>query len=111
MENKISIRLKTLRKQLSLSSKFVISKLSKTNKNYSIQSLYKWEDGSVTPSLKVLIDLSKIYKCNISYLLDGTNYEYKRLTPIENYILNIYRTDFLFRSIAVQILKKIDRDK
>ena len=42
MENKISIRLKTLRKQLSLSAKQVITLLSKANHNYSLQTLYKW---------------------------------------------------------------------
>lgn len=110
MENRISVRLKTLRKQLSLSTSQVIKKLCKLDKKYSVQSLYKWEEGSVVPSLKVLKDLADIYDCNISYLLDGMNYEYKRLTPIENYILNIYRTDFLFRSIVVQIIKKICRE-
>ena len=111
MENKISIRLKTLRKQLSLSTEQVINKLSKLDKKYSVQSLYKWEDGSVTPSLNVLKELSVIYNCNMSYLVEGANYEFKKLTACENHLLNIYRTDFLFRSIIVQIIKKMERDK
>ena len=73
MENKISIRLRTLRKQLSLSAKQVINLLSKVNQKYSLQTLYKWEEGSVMPSLNTLKELSKIYGCNISYLIDGEN--------------------------------------
>ena len=110
MENKISIRLKTLRKQLSLSAKQVITLLSKANHNYSLQTLYKWEEGSVIPNLNALKELSKIYGCNISYLMDGENFEYKRLSPSENYLLNIYRTDFLFRSLVVQVIHKLSRD-
>ncbi len=110
MENKISIRLKTLRKQLSLSAKQVITLLSKANHNYSLQTLYKWEEGSVIPNLNALKELSKIYGCNISYLMDGENFEYKRLSPSENHLLNIYRTDFLFRSLVVQVIHKLSRD-
>lgn len=110
MDNKISIRLKTLRKQLSLSAKEVIILLSKVNHNYSLQTLYKWEEGSVVPSLNTLKELSKIYGCNISYLIDGENFEYKRLSPSENYLLNIYRTDFLYRSLIVQVIHKLSRD-
>ena len=111
MENKLSIRLKTLRKQLALTTDQVINKLSKLNKKYSVQSLYKWEDGSVVPSLNILKELSIIYKCNMSYLVEGSNYEYKKLSACENHLLNIYRTDFLFRSIIIQIIKKMERDK
>lgn len=110
MENKISIRLRTLRKQLSLSAKQVINLLSKVNQKYSLQTLYKWEEGSVMPSLNTLKELSKIYGCNISYLIDGENFEYKRLSPTENHLLNIYRTDFLFRSLIVQVIQKLSRD-
>ena len=110
MENKISVRLKTLRKQSSLSAKQVIALLSKANHNYSLQSLYKWEEGSVTPSFNILKELSKIYGCNISYLIDGEIFEYKRLSPSENHLLNIYRTDFLFRSLMIQVIQKLSRD-
>lgn len=110
MENKISIRLKTLRKQSSLSAKQVIYLLSKSNHKYSLQALYKWEEGMVTPKLNTIKELSKIYHCPISYLVDGKIFEYKKLTASENYVLNIYRTNFLFRSIATQIINKLKRD-
>ena len=110
MINDISTRLKKLRKQFMLSAAKVIQMLSHIDKKYSIQTLYKWEEGSVTPSIKTLKALANIYKCPISYLIDGENLEYKRLTAHERFLLNLYRNDFLFRSISVQILKKISRD-
>lgn len=110
MENKISIRLKTLRKQSSLSAKQVICMLSKSNRKYSLQSLYKWEEGMVTPNLNTIKELSRIYHCPMSYLVDGKIFEYKKLTATEIFLLNIYRTDFLFRSISVQIINKLKRD-
>ena len=110
METRISTRLKALRKNLSLSSTQVIKLLSKENISYSIQTIYKWEEGSMIPSFETLKALSKIYNCNISYLLDGKEYECKRITPVENTLLTIYRTDFLFRSISTMIIKLIERD-
>lgn len=110
MNNNISIRLKTLRKQLAYSASKVVNILSNIDKKYSVQTLYKWEEGAVIPNLITLHALSKIYKCPLSYLVDGENLEYRRLTANERYLLNLYRNDFLFRSIAVQILKKAVRD-
>lgn len=110
MNNEISIRLKSLRKQFTFSASKVISMLSSIDKKYSVQTLYKWEEGSVIPSFKTLKALSTIYRCSISYLIEGETYEFKRLTASERFLLKIYRDDFLFRSIAIQILKKIARD-
>ena len=110
MINPISMRLKALRKQFTFSASKVIKILSNIDKKYSIQTLYKWEEGSVTPSLNTLKALASIYNCPVSYLINGENLEYKRLTSSESFLLNMYRNDFLFRSIAVQILKKIERD-
>lgn len=109
MESTLSIRLKTLRKSLSMTTAQVIKLLKKSNITYSEQSIYKWEQGSVVPSLETLKELSKIYNCNISYLVEGKKYKYLRITPSENLLLNIYRTDFLFRSIITQVIKKLDR--
>lgn len=110
MDNDISIRLKTLRKQLAYSASKVIKILSNIDKKYSVQTLYKWEESAVIPNFITLQALSQIYKCPLSYLIDGENLEYKRLTAHEKYLLDLYRNDFLFRSIAVQILKKAVRD-
>ena len=109
MEDTISIRLKVIRKNLSLSIPKVIKLLQRNNLNYSAQSLYKWEDGTSIPPMNVLRVLAKIYNCNFSYLADGKIYEFKRVTAIERNILNMYRTDFLFRSISTQIIQYIER--
>lgn len=108
METRLSIRLKTLRKSLSMSTSQVVKLLKRNNTLYSEQSIYKWEQGNAIPSLDTLKQLSKIYNCNISYLIEGKKYKYLRISPIENNLLNIYRTDFLFRSVLTQILKRIN---
>lgn len=110
MQTTLSVRLKALRKNLSMTVSQVSKLLKKNNISYSEQSIYKWEQGLVTPSLDTLNELSKIYDCNISYLIEGKKYKYLRISQSEYYLLNIYRTDFLFRSILTQVLKKINRD-
>lgn len=110
MESSLAIRLKTLRKSMSMSTAHVIKLLKKNNISYSEQSIYKWEQGNAVPSLETLKELSRIYECNISYLIEGKKYKYLRITPSENVLLNTYRTDFLFRSIITQVIKKLDRN-
>ena len=111
MESLIATRLKHLRKNLDMSAEKVVKLLKQENLPYSSQSIYKWEEGKALPTINTLKVLAKIYKCNISYLIDGEIYEYKRVTPIEHRLLITYRIDFLYRSIAIQIIKKIERNK
>ncbi len=109
MESTLSIRLKSLRKNLSMTPTQVINLLKKNNMAYSKQSVYKWEQGNAIPRFETLKVLSKIYGCNISYLIEGKKYKYLHITPCEYQMLNIYRTDFLFRSILTQIINKLNR--
>ena len=109
MESTLSIRLKSLRKNLSMTPTQVINLLKKNNMAYSKQSVYKWEQGNAIPRFETLKVLSKIYSCNISYLIEGKKYKYLHITPCEYQMLNIYRTDFLFRSILTQIINKLNR--
>lgn len=109
METTLSLRLKTLRKSLSMTPLQVVKLLRKNNIIYSEQSVYKWEQGNAIPKLETLKELSKIYNCNLSYLIEGKKYKYLRITPIEYSLLNTYRTDFLFRSILTQIINKLNR--
>lgn len=110
MDSKMSVRLKALRKSYSMSTNDVLKILKKSNYDYSEQSLYKWEQGAAEPPIDVLKALSDIYKCNVSYLLDGGCYKHLRLTPKENNFLKSYRTDFFLRSICTQIIKRISRN-
>lgn len=111
METQLCTRLKQLRKEALLSPAFVIKELEKSNLIYSVPSLYKWEQGKVIPELNVIKALSAIYNCNVSYLIDTGNVANKTLSPNEIFLLKLFRNDFLFRSIAVQILRKYERYK
>ena len=109
MDSTLSLRLRTLRKNLSLTPSQVVKYLRKNNMKYSEQSIYKWEQGAVTPKFETIKELAKIYDCNISYLVEGKKYKYLRITPSEFQILKLYRVDYLFRSIVTQIVSRIER--
>lgn len=111
MESKLSIRLRALRKSAYLSASEVIEKLQDSNLDYSEQSLYKWEQGVVTPSIKTLYALSKIYNCNISYLISDDDLKFKKINDYEIAILKLYRTDFIFRNTVGQLMRYISRIK
>lgn len=105
MNVELGFKLKNLRKNFNLSGNDVKKKLKKQNLDYSLQSIYKWEEGASMPKLNVLMSLAKIYKCDISYLLNEKNLTYQNLTNGEIFLLDSYRNNFLFRSIAVQIMR------
>lgn len=107
MNTTFAIRLKTLRKSLSMTTLQVKNLLEKNNLYYSEQSIYKWEQGSSVPSIDIIKVLAKIYNCNISYLIEGKKYKYLRITQGECKLLDTYRTDFLLRSILTQIIKRL----
>ena len=109
MDTKLSTRLRSLRKNLSYSTEKVIGLLKEKGFYFSKQSIYKWENGSAMPSIKVIKALASIYHCNLSYLLDGKSYEFKRITPKEDILLYAYRTDFFFRSISTQLIRKFEQ--
>ena len=83
MVTRLSTRLKELRRISSLTTSEVIKELKSSNLDYSEQSIYKWEQGSAVPSVNIIIALAKIYKCNISYLLDEDDKELNRVTTNE----------------------------
>ena len=109
MDSNLSMRLRTLRKNLSLTPAQVVKHLKRNNLEYSEQSIYKWEQGSVIPKFEIIKELAKIYDCNISYLVEGKKYKCLRVSPCEYQVLKLYRTDYLFRSIVTQIISKIER--
>lgn len=111
MVTQLSCKLRDLRKNMQYTTTQVANKLKKNNANYSIQSIYKWEEGSATPEINVLILLAKIYHCNISFLIEEEQVIYKNLTASEIFLLRLFRNDFQFRSIAIQILKRFERKK
>lgn len=105
MRTRLSIKLKNLRVAQGLTGIDVIKRLKNFGMDYSLQAIYKWEDGTSKPNLQVLLALSKIYHCDISYLVEERNLTYKNLTASEIFYLHQYRNNFLFKSIAVQIMR------
>ena len=110
METKLSIRLKALRKSEALSVSDVLTGLKQYDLTFCEQSVYKWEEGSATPSINILNVLAKIYHCNLSYLISDDDIKYKRVSNNELNILRQFRTDFLFRSAVSQLMRIIDRN-
>lgn len=109
METKLSFRLRELRKSFSLSPSQVVQKLKEEDIDYSEQSVYKWEEGSVIPPLNIIVALSKIYQCHISYLIGDEDKELRKLSANEIVALRLFRADFLFRSIVNGLMTMIDR--
>lgn len=105
----LSTRLRNLRKSKDLSANQVVKMLKDNGLDYSEQSIYKWEQGNAIPSINTLYVMAQIYSCNISYLISDDDVEYRRITPQELSILNIFRTDFLFRSTVSLLMRLIDR--
>ena len=104
METRLSLRLKTLRKEFSLSPSQVVNKLKKINFNYSEQSVYKWEQGKSIPPLD-----TTIYNCSISYLLVDESENYKKVNSSDIKVLKLFRTDFLFRSILSLMVRLLNK--
>ena len=109
MVTRLSTRLKELRRIASLSTTEVIKELKHSNLDYSEQSIYKWEQGNAVPSINIIIALAKIYKCNISYLLDEDEKELNKVTNNESIILKQFRNDYLFRCIANLLIRMSNR--
>lgn len=108
MENILGKKLKQLRKLNKLSVEFVINKLREKNMYYSVQSLYKWEEGTAKPNIYVLTYLSHIYKCTINYLL-AENEEYiEKLNNLELVLLKFFRKDSNFRHISILLSERFE---
>lgn len=110
METRLSFRLRELRKSSSLTPLQVIKKLKEHNIDYSEQSVYKWEEGNVIPPLNIIVALSKIYHCHISYLIGDEDKELRKLSANEIVTLRLFRADFLFRSIANALMTMVDKN-
>ena len=105
MDTKLGQKLKQLRIKHNLSCEQLLKKLEKHNLHYTVQSIYKWEHGA-TPSILVIKALSSIYKCPIEYFIDDEHKTIVVLTPVEIFLLKLYRTNILFREIATLIIQK-----
>ena len=103
---KLGKKLRELRVASDFSVVYVIKRLRKYNLHYSPQSIYKWEQGQVTPDIYVLIALSNVYKTNLSYILDENVVTTKNLTACEIFLLKKYHCDKNFRDISNLLTKR-----
>lgn len=101
-------KLRSLRLLNNLTPKKVIKLLYVRKLNYSLQSIYKWEEGTLSPPLPVIHALANIYKSNFSYLIDDEEIEVIHLTNREKEILELIRTDDLFHNIIILIMRRIE---
>lgn len=109
MENKLSERLRVLRKSAFMSVTDVVKLLKENGLDYSEQSIYKWEQGNAIPSVNTLHILARIYQCNFSYLIADDDVQFKKISDKDLSILRHFRKDFLFRNTISQLIRLIDR--
>ena len=111
MSKRIGKRLKQLRKLNNYSAEYVIKKLNEKNVKYSVQSLYKWEEGTVKPNIYILESLAQIYKCSLNYFLTEDIEHLTKLTAYEMVLIQYFRQDSNFRNIATLLSERAKRKK
>ncbi len=84
--------LKEIRKRENLSAKEVSNRIG-----VSYNTLMNYESGLREPSIDTLLNLSKIYKVSIDYLISGQefnitfkNEEIESFLKISNFLLNVF---------------------
>lgn len=108
MPIELGAKLRALRKCYGYSAKKLVHLLEKRGLSYKEETIYKWEQENCVPNIKTLKCLSEIFHCSMSILLSEPDVEYKNLSSFEIFLLHLYRNDFLFRSISVQIMRRLN---
>lgn len=101
----IGKKLKSLRIKNDYNIEEIQKNLSKRKINYSISTIYKWEEGGVLPSIEVIDILCEMYGCNLSYLFESNTVDNKNLTSCEIFLLEQFRYNDNFRKIATLIYR------
>ena len=101
----IGKKLKALRIKNNYEIEEIRKILQKKHIQYSISTIYKWEEGDVLPNVEVIDMLCEIYGCNLTYLLENDIIENKNLTACEIFLLDQFRYNHSFRKIADMIYK------
>ena len=102
-------KIKQLRKLNKLKIIDVVIILKKYHLDYSIQSVYKWEEGEVLPNIFVISALANIYGCQISYLLSDETEDVKKLNSTELVLLKAFRIDTNFRNISMLLIERFNK--
>ena len=106
MNDYISSRLKKLRKSKKYSINTLAKLLEKKNQQYSLQTIYKWEEGTILPNIYALKALSEIYECSISYFINDQEINVEALSPREKILLNFFRVDNNFKKICILLQER-----
>ena len=101
----IGKKLKSLRIKNDYDIEEIQKILNKRKVNYSVSTIYKWEEGGVLPSVEVVDILCEIYGCTLSYLFESDIVDNKNLTSCEIFLLEQFRYNDSFRKIASLIYR------
>lgn len=101
----IGKKLKSLRIKNDYDIEAIQKILNKRKVNYSVSTIYKWEEGGVLPSVEVVDILCEIYGCTLSYLFESDIVDNKNLTSCEIFLLEQFRYNDNFRKIATLIYR------
>ena len=93
MNDYISAKLRKLRRDKKYSIHTLSRLLENKNQKYSLQTIYKWEEGTILPNIYALKALSEIYECSISYLISDQQINIDVLNTRERILLNFFRND------------------
>ena len=106
MNDYISSKLKKLRKDKKYSIHTLSKLLENKNQKYSLQTIYKWEEGTILPNIYTLKALSEIYECSISYLISDQQINIDILSAREKILLNFFRIDNNFKKICILLQER-----
>ena len=106
MNDYISAKLRKLRRDKKYSIHTLSRLLENKNQKYSLQTIYKWEEGTILPNIYALKALSEIYECSISYLISDQQINIDVLNPRERILLNFFRNDNNFKKICILLAER-----
>lgn len=106
----IGSKLKELRKQNGLTVTYVAKKLAEKNLPICNKTIYKWENGTINPDIKIFNALAEIYSTSIESFFTG-NSKRQMLNPSEQIFINSFRKNELYRKIIFLLLKTLRGSK
>ena len=105
MINNFGKKLRKLRIKNSLTVSSLCDLLHAHNFQVKERTIYRWEQGTVTPDLNTLKILSIIYNINLSSFFENQNSKRKTLTQDETKFIKLFREDKKFFTIVLLLTK------
>ena len=101
----IGAKLKELRKINKLSANEACELMAKYNYPICIKTLYKWEQGIVTPDIISLKTLCHIYNTSIEELFVNNNSKFVTVGSFEHKFIQMIRANNNFKKALILIVK------